>query len=186
MSELQARKAESDRYSILLEHVAHELATRHPDCALDLPPELLRMMDDPSERKNYLVMQAVLSNLRLRERAELGRAFHGVIQRLKDAQEGFSYRAAHLDAKPDWVFVFGASKNVARAEVLSRSLTLMRAAMAHYEKPQCMSIIDRQGEGYEVAIARSKSGPSEDERIAGRKLFGRLKMIDSDCAGLGP
>ena len=82
--------------------------------------------------------------------------------------------------------MFGASKNVARAEVLKRSLILTRAAMAHYGKPQCMSIIDRQGEGFEVAIARSGSGPSDEERIAGREMFGRLKMTDRDCAGLVP
>jgi hypothetical protein len=186
LRELRAKKSESDGYSTLLEHVAHELATRDPDCALDLRPELLGMMDDPSKRKNYSAMQAVLANLRLRERAELGRAFHGAIQRMKDAQEGFTYIAGHLDARPDWVFVFGASKNLARADVVSRSLALMGAAMAHYEKPQCMSIIDRQGEGYEVAIARSKSDPSEDERAAGRELFGQLKMNDRDCTGLGP
>jgi hypothetical protein len=182
LNQLRAEKIESARYSKLLEHVAHQLATRHPDCATELPSDLRQLMDDPSERKNYLEMQAVLANLRLRERDELGRAFYGAIKRLQGSSDGFTYMAAHLDARPEWVFVFGASENVPRAEAIRRSLTLMRGAMAHYEKRQCMSVIDRQGEGYEVAIVRSTAEPTEEERAEGKELFGRLRMIDRDCA----
>ncbi len=179
------KKAESDRFSGLLEHVAHELATRHQEYASDLPPNLRCGFDDPADRSNYIKMQEVIAGLRLRERAELGRAFRGVIQNLRDRpQDGFTYMAAYLDAKPDWVFVFGSSKNVKRVEVLKRAAALIPAAMAQYEKPQCMLIIDRDGESYEVAIGKSTSGYSDDERAAGRELFGRLKIADRICDGL--
>ncbi|SRR6266853_26694 len=179
------KKAESDRFSGLLEHVAHELATRHQEYASDLPPNLRCGFDDPADRSNYIKMQEVIAGLRLRERAELGRAFRGVIQNLRDRpQDGFTYMAAYLDAKPDWVFVFGSSKNVKRVEVLKRAAALIPAAMAQYEKPQCMLIIDRDGESYEVAIGKSTSGYSDDERAAGRELFGRLKIADRVCDGL--
>jgi hypothetical protein len=38
--------------------------------------------------------------LHLPERAELGRAFYGVIDRLATQDEGFVYMAAHLDSRP--------------------------------------------------------------------------------------
>jgi hypothetical protein len=180
-----AEKAESDRFSGLLEHVAHELATRHPQYAADLPPNLLCGFDDAASRRNYIEMQGVIASLRLRERAELGRAFHGVIQNLQDRQEGgFTYMAAYLDAKPDWVFIFGSSKNMKRVEVLKRAAALMPAAMAQYEKPHCMLIIDRDGESYEVAIDKSTSAHSDDERAAGREFFGRLRIADRVRDGL--
>jgi hypothetical protein len=107
-----AVKKESDRFSGLLENVAPELATRHPNYASDLPSDLLSYFDDTATRRNYIEMQQVIASLRLIERAELGRAFQGVILDLRDKQQdGFTYLAAYLDAKPDWVFVFGSSKN---------------------------------------------------------------------------
>jgi hypothetical protein len=179
------RKAESDRFSNLLEHVAHELAIRHPNYASDLPTDLLRNFDDAATRRNYIEMQGVIANLRLRERAELGRAFQGVILNLRDRRQyDFTYMAAYLDARPDWVFVFGSSKNVKRVEVLKRAAVLMPTAMAQYEKSKCMLIIDRDGESFEVAIDKSTSKPSVDDVAMGRRLFGKLKVADRLCAGL--
>jgi len=185
LAQCLAKKAESDRFGGLLEHVAHELATRHQEYASDLPSNLLHGFDDAADRKNYITMQEVIAGLRLRERAELGRAFWGVIQNLRDRpQDDFTYMAAYLDAKPDWVFVFGSAKNVKRVEVLKRAAALIPAAMAQYEKLHCMLIIDRDGESYEVAITKSASGHLDDERAAGKELFGRLRIADRVCDGL--
>ena len=90
-------KTDLDRYSMLLEHVADQLATRNPNYAEGIPPAELAKFEPVFARNTYLKMQGVVANLRLTERAELGRAFHGVIERLSTESEGFVYMAAHLD-----------------------------------------------------------------------------------------
>jgi hypothetical protein len=175
---IRAAKAESDRYSKLLEYVADQLARRLVDYEADLPPHILSAFDDPAERKNYLQMQEVLANLRLRERAELGRIFGQTVETMKDKQEGFVFRAVYFDARPDLVFVLASSRGIARAEVLERGIVLTRAATAHYAKPRAMLIIDRDGSGFEVSISESKNDPIDDDIRAGKRLFGNLKMFD--------
>jgi hypothetical protein len=120
--------------------------------------------------------KTALANLRLRERAELGRVFDGVIQSLRGDKEGFTYRAIHFDPRPEWVFVLVSSKGIARREVLERAIILTRAAMAQYRKSRCLLVVDRDRESFEVTIGTMNSRPSGDEITAGRKLFGRLKM----------
>lgn len=83
------RKLESDRFSGLLEHVANELATRLPHYAAGLPPGLLAAFDPVEQRQNYIRIQSVLANLRLRERAELGRAFEYTTEKLRSESQGF-------------------------------------------------------------------------------------------------
>ena len=57
----------------MMEHVADCLATRNPKYAEGVSPAILAGYDPPASRSNYLLMQYVFANLRLRERAELGR-----------------------------------------------------------------------------------------------------------------
>jgi hypothetical protein len=178
LSIIRAAKAESDHHSKLLEYVADQLATRLPGYEADLPSHILSAFDAPAERKNYLQMQEVLANLRLRERAELGRIFSQTIEALKDEREGFLFRAVYFDARPDLVFVLASSKGIARTEVLERGLVLMRAAMAQYRKCRAMLIIDRDGSGFEVSIGESKDDLTDDDIRAGKSLFGNLKMFD--------
>ncbi len=92
-----SRKLDSDRYSELMEHVANELATRLSDYAVGLTPRLLDGFDPPERRRKYIEMQRVLADLRLRERAELGRAFASTVERLRNESQGFIYRAMRLD-----------------------------------------------------------------------------------------
>jgi hypothetical protein len=82
LGQVLSSKWESDQYSILLEHVADQLATQHPDCTSGLPSHLLARFDPPGGRTTSLEMQGVLANLRLRERAELGRAFDGAMEKI--------------------------------------------------------------------------------------------------------
>jgi hypothetical protein len=118
--DLLRRKLESDRFSGLLEHVANELATRLPDYATGLSPNVLAAFDQFEGRQKYIEMQRVLANLRLRERAELGRAFDSTAEKLRNEAQGFVYRAMRVDSQPDWVYVFGSSKKIDRPELLSR------------------------------------------------------------------
>jgi hypothetical protein len=173
--DLLLRKLESDRFSGLLEHVANELATRLPDYATGLPPTLLAAFDQSEQRQNYIEMQRVLANLRLRERAELGRAFDSTAAKLRTGAQGFVYRAMRLDSQPDWVYVVSSSKKVPRPELLSRLEPLMRGALAYSEKSRCFLVIDRDGIGYEVALSRPDYQPNLTDHAVGNKLYGNLR-----------
>jgi hypothetical protein len=173
------KKFEADRYASLLEHVADALATRNEEVSNGLPPELLAAYDPPDRRQKYLEMQAVLADLRLRERAELGRAFHGASERVAGKAEGLKFRTARFDSMPEWVYVLGASKNVDRAELLSRMMVLMGGAMAFYEKPSCLVLVDRDNRSYEVALSRPNVRPTPAHLEAGKRLFGGLRTTSS-------
>jgi hypothetical protein len=171
-------KAKSDHYSKLLEHVADALATRNPECAKDISPAALAGLEPLSSRSGYLEMQGVLSNLRLPERAELGRAFHDAMQQLSVKPEGFVYTAWCLDSKPDLVLVFGSSKKLERRVLLDRMIVFMRGAMAFYRKERCLMVMDRDGVGYEVGLSQLQSAPTPEELQLGNQLFGHLGIID--------
>jgi hypothetical protein len=173
------RKDQADRYAYLLEHVADELASRNPKFSEGVPPALLAAFDPAERRQNYLEMQAALADLRLRERAELGRALHGTVERVADKGEGFTFRAARFDSMPEWVYVVGASKNVDRVRLLSRTMALMGGAMAFYGKPKCLVIVDRDSSGYEVALSRPGVRPTKAHVDAGQRLFGELPITST-------
>jgi hypothetical protein len=178
LDKVMATKAESDRYTQVIEYVADQLATRLPTYASGLPVQILSAFDEPQGRSRYLEMQGILANLRLRERAELGRAFTQAIQTVKDEQEGFVFAALYFDSQPDLVFVLASSKGTPRPEILERGLVLVRAARAHYKKSRAMLILDRDGSGFEISIIESASGPTEEEIEAGRRYFGGLRIFD--------
>jgi hypothetical protein len=176
-------KREHDRYGGLVEHVADQLATRRHDYAAGLSAEALARYDAPENRTNYLKMQAVLANLALRERSELGRAFSGAIEKFDNSGEGFTYRALHFDSKPEWVFVFGSCAGIEPEELNKRTQVLMIAAMAFFRKTHCLVIIDREKAGYEVGLTIKPSPPSSPtEMAAGDKIFGSLRMTDGEVA----
>src|SRR5580700_53008 len=47
---------------------------------LDLTAEVLALFDKEGERKTYLVLQEILTDMRLIERASMGREFHNAVQ----------------------------------------------------------------------------------------------------------
>ena len=151
---LRERMAEHHYFSSLLEHVAHALATRSATCLDGLSSELTAKFDPPTARQGYLRMQEILTDWSLRERAELGRQFSVVLRALDGRSEGYTQAAAYVDSKPEWVFVFGSSKGWDRAGMLRCIEPTMRAALAYYRKKHCMIVIDRDGEGYEVAATQ--------------------------------
>jgi hypothetical protein len=173
------RKCEADQYAHLLEHVADELANRNPKYAEGLPPALLAAFDPAAQRQNYLEMQAAVADLRLRERAELGHAFQSTIERVAKKDHGFTFRAARFDSMPDWVYVLGASRNVNRAELLSKIMQLMGGAMAFYERPKCLVLVDRDAISYEVALSRPGVQPTPTDLETGQRLFGGLRITSN-------
>jgi hypothetical protein len=74
-------------------------------------------------------MQEVIADLPLRERAELGRQFDKVIRHVQAQAHGYAQATARADARPDWIFVFGASKTWERASLLATVEPVMRAAL---------------------------------------------------------
>lgn len=176
-------KAEHDRYSALIEHVADQLATRRADYAEGLSDRALAGFDQPDKRRNYLAMQAVLANLALRERSELGRAFEGVMRKRDTSGQGFTYAAMHMDSRPDWVFVLGSCTSIAPSDLQERKQLLMLAALAFYRKTHCLLIIDREKLSYEVGLREQKWPPvSPTEITLGESMFGHLRMTDRPLA----
>ena len=185
VDEILERMAEYQHFSSLLEHVGHELATRSATCLDGLSQDLLRHFDSSEGRQNYLLMQEVIADLPLRERAELGRQFDNVIQHMQAQAHGYAQATARVDARPDWIFVFGASKTWERASLLASMERVMRAALAHYQKRRCMMIIDRDGEGYEVAMSCPglEFTPAEADALNGARLFGGLHVAPVPLEG---
>jgi hypothetical protein len=176
MQQRLRQKWESDRYSSILEHVANELATQNPDYASGLSPEMLACFDPPGQRTNYLKLEEVLANLRLRERAELGRAFYSVNQKLSMQAKGLAKRTVRLDSKPDWVFLFISSKGWERPRVLEAGRMLMTAAMAYYQKTHCFMVVDLDSQSYEVGLRELRGQPTITDYALGEKFFGHLQV----------
>jgi hypothetical protein len=184
LAEALGRKKESDFYSGLLEHVADALATRHPDAA-DLPAGWDGLYDHGPNRTNYLQLQEIIAGLRLRERAMLGQAFDEASRAVAGKAEGFTYRAAYFDERPEWVFIVGASRNVDRLDLLRRMDVLMSSAMTDYRKARCFIVVDRDSESYEVGLSRPDFQPTLTDYELGEHFFGRLK-VTSGPVGLMP
>jgi len=143
------------------------------------------MYDASEKRQNYILMQEVIADLPLRERAELGLQFDTVSRRVEGESKGYAQAAAHLDSRPDWVFVFGASRGWEREGMLRCMPTTMRAALAHYGKQKCMMVIDRDAVGYEVGMlwAQPSFTPAIADILNGQKLFGNLRVASVPVEG---
>ena len=175
---LQLRMAEYHHFSSLLEHVADALAIRSSTCLDGLSANLAGRYEPLTARRGYLRMQEVLTGWALRERAELGKQFSAVVHELDGQKTGYAQAAILLDSRPEWVFVFGSSKGWERAAMLRCLEPTMRAALAYYRKQQCMIVIDRDGEAYEVAATRPETlfAPTATDLLTGRKLFEHLRL----------
>lgn len=173
-------KWENDYYGGLLEHVADQLATRRDNYASGLSAEELERYDPPHRRTNYLKMQAVLANLGLRVRSELGRAFEDTFRQRENMGADFLYRAMHVDSSPEWVYVLASSAGITPADLEKRKMPLMVAALAYFRKTHCLLIIDRDKASYEVGLTIVPSYlSSPTERALGDRFFGHLRMTHS-------
>jgi hypothetical protein len=171
-------KAEHEVHNSYIEYVANALATRHPDALSGIGPELVAAFDPSNNRTRYLAMQEVIADLRLRERAELGRALLSTREGLSTVEQGFRFRALHFDSR-ERVWVLAASKNIDRSDLIRLVQALMHGAMAFYEKPEGMIIVDRDGQSFEVGLSRPGYQPSDEERNFGEKTFGHLRVTDT-------
>jgi hypothetical protein len=130
-------------------------------------------------------LQEIIARLRLRERALLGQAFDEASRAVAGKAQGFTYRAAHFNARSEWVYVIGASRNIDRLELLRRMDVLMSSAMTAYGKTRCFIVVDRDSENYEVGLSCPDFQPTLTDYHQAEHFFGRLK-ITSGQLGLVP
>jgi hypothetical protein len=176
-NEVLNRMVDYRRGSAYLEYVTNALATRSVKCLDEISARWASAFDPAESRSNYLRMQEILSDLTLRERAMLGENFESVSHAQDGREEGYVQSAVRLDSKPEWVFLFASSKGISRDGIFQLIENSMGAAMSFYDKPRCMVIVDRDGEGYEVAVTRPDVVfvPTPADVKRGKELFGHLR-----------
>ena len=183
LREILRRTSEYHYHSSFLEYVADCLATRDPSYRDGLSERMLEAFDPIEKREKYLLLQEVIAEMRLRERAEIGSGLLGAIEKLGEQETGFTFRTARIDSWPDWVFVLAASKNWERPALIENMELLVRGAMAFYGKTKCLFILDRDGVSFEVGRARPDVQLSPDDRLIGEKFFADLRTTSSEING---
>lgn len=171
---VQFKKA-NDIYCMRLEHVAHELSTRNPKI-----PKFLEVHFEPiEERTGYLKMLLALADMELPDRILLGKSFDDIIQKLENSGRSGSdlvYSGCHSDSKPDWAFVFAASKEMELQEVLVAVGQLGHGALAAYDKYKCLIVVARDDVGYEVGYLSRTGDLTAEQKQWGDRFFSNLKM----------
>jgi predicted metal-dependent hydrolase len=118
-------------------------------------------------------MQEVLAELTMAERAQVGRALLKTAK-LENQMKGFVYQATHFPSH-DRVFVLCSSKHLPRPEVLERVVLLLRGAMAFYKTKNCLVIVDRDGEGFEIAKSKMDYRCTSADEALGNHYFAHLR-----------
>ena len=177
------RSVEYKFYSSQIEHIADALSQRDPNYADGLPPEVVALFDKQGERKNYLILQEILTDMRLTERAMMGRQFHNVAESMRGKTSGLTMAASLVDGR-DWVFVFISCRGVEKPTRFGIAKTLAGGALAHYQKKNCLVIIDRDGEHYDLMLSNPEYEPDAADIAAGEKHFGHLRMKTVDIRRL--
>ena len=167
-----------------MEHIADCLAERDPNYAQGLPSDALALFDDANERKRYLALQEVLTDMKLPERAAMGEQFHRVTEAMATATQGLRFCAAHSDGKDDQVFLFISCRRYEKSQLFDIARILTGAALAHYQKRHCFVIVDRDGEHYDVMRSNPAYQPTDRDIAAGEKHFGHLRTRDVDISHL--
>jgi hypothetical protein len=179
LAQVLRAKAERDAYALLLEHVADELAGRHPQYKEGLTQTAIDLYEPDGERKGYLMMQDLIAGMMLGERAYLGEAFHTAVE-LRKGGSGLVHVQGMIESHPDHVFIFGSfaeSNSSTRNDLILSYGPLARAAMSQYERTHCLVIFDRGGKRYEVGLVEM-TGPFSPEDVEnGRRIFGHLKIF---------
>jgi hypothetical protein len=175
------------KFATIVEFVSDALATRLKNFSDGLDARTIAGFDPTDERKNYLIMQEELCDLRLAERTALGQEFANVIEKAKNSvgTADMTYMAFSTDSKPDFVYVLVSAKGIDRGTLLGRLTILLRAAMAAYEKDRGLIIADRDGDGFEIQLmSGGASGVTENALV--EMYFGKLRVShvpNSYCGG---
>jgi hypothetical protein len=179
---IQSKRELNKKDAGLIEFVSDSLATRMPNYLNGLEYELIKGFDEQNNRKNYLLIQEELCDLRFYERVALGVQFKRVIEKIKDngSTESMAYNAFHTDSKPDFVYVLISSKGVDRNELIDRSSILIYSAMKKYNKVKGLVIADRDSIGFEVQLVSAQNNLMDNKDIK-TSYFDHLQMTESLC-----
>jgi hypothetical protein len=170
--EKQAR----DKDAVFVEYIADTLATRLPNYQDGLDAETRAHFDADENRQRYLVMQDVLADLSLVARRQLGRGlFETFGPPIKHGKKKLVYRALYLDELPDFAFVALSTEGYDRQQVINCALALLGGALAHFGYSDGMVIVDRDCDGFEIALVRGYVPTEADVRM-GKERFGALRM----------
>ena len=163
----------------IIESVSDALATRLESYSEGLSPEIVARFDPLDNRRQYLLIQEELCDLRLSERVALGMQFTRVIDAVRKSNdiEKMAYDAFYTDSKNDFVYVLISSKGVDRPILINRSSKLLSAALATYKKTRGMVIGERDGENFEVQMISEFSASPQDEKL-GEHFFAHLRISD--------
>ncbi len=114
VEELINRKGRADLLAAPMERVSNDLSERLDKYDEGLDEGIVDLFDPASDRSNYLLMQDELCDLVLDERRRLGASLsHAVKMVCEDnSKESMVYQAAHLDSKPDFLYILSSSKGL--------------------------------------------------------------------------
>jgi hypothetical protein len=81
----------------------------------------------------------------------------------------------YFDELPGFVFVALSTQGLPRQQAINCGVALLGGALAHFEQPDGMVIVDRDGEGFEVALVRGYAPSEADQRMATER-FAHLRI----------
>lgn len=126
------------------------------------------------------MIQDELCDLVLDERRKLGASLSGAVEKVKKDASNASmvYQAAHLDSKPDFLYIFSSSKGFSRNEVIKRCCELLQGGLAHYGKTRGLAVNYTQDiENYEAVMIHAFKETPESMRL-GKECFSNLKISE--------
>lgn len=180
IGELIYGKKVADRQARIIEQLSNNLAVRMEQHDEGLGEEMADLFDLTAARSNYLLMQDELCDLVLDERRKLGASLYGAMHRAKadESEKSMFFQAAHLDSKPDFLYVLSSSRGYERKELLEKCRELIHGGLAHYGKSRGLLVNYTQDRnGFEVMLINDFQKMRVFHAV-GEKHFGQLKMFD--------
>ena len=178
--ELVNGKKTADRQARIIEQLSNNLSERMEQHGEGLDEGIANLFDPSAKRSNYLLMQDELCDLVLDERRKLGASMTGAINRViaDDSEKSICFQAAHLDSKPDFLYILSSSRGYERNELLEQCLELIQGGLAYYGKSRGLLVNYMQDrDGFEVVLINCLQ-KSESFVQLGEKYFGHLRMFE--------
>lgn len=147
--------AERERLAGWVNAVIHGLHTRHPDMESFVPPELEQYREPKDARRGYLQMAAMLNELPMSMKANIGREVQTMVQNLRGS--GKCGCKAYRRLYEKCVFVFACFSQMSRTERIRSLKKLIDAALYRYEAMESLGVAynaDDDGSGFDLLLCR--------------------------------
>lgn len=177
---LMKLKKGNDLQAKPLERVSNDLSGRLEEYDVGLNQEYVDLFDSDSKRRNYLLIQDELCDLVLDERRKIGLSLSGAVTKVRSSVEDevMMYQAAHLDSKPDFLYVLSASKNKTRNNIVDRGLLLIQSGLAHFGKARGLLIhYNLDIDNFDTIMSLKRTDTPEIIQL-GKEFYSHLKMAD--------